>query len=216
MEPTAHISAIIFDLGGVLLRTEDPTPRVALAERVGVTRAELEKMVFDHPAAQLAERGAISTEAAWLAVAQSMNLPVEEIPAFRKQFFGGDRVDFSLIAFIQELRPRCTTALLSNTWIVDLPNFLREDLQIPDTFDVIISSAQHQVAKPNPAIFRLALEAVQAAAHEAIFVDDYRPNIEAAAALGIQTVHFRSAAQAQAEIRTLLDHAGDASLRPDG
>ncbi len=78
------------------------------------------------------------------------------------------------------------------------------DLQIPDTFDVVISSAQCRLAKPDPAIFRLTLEAVQAEPDEAVFVDDADKNIEAAAMLGIRTVHFRGAEQARAELSALL------------
>lgn len=209
MDNEASIRAIIFDLGGVILRTDDPRPRLALAERMGMTRRELENAVFEHPASQKAEVGLLTPAQVWEAIVQAMGLPVEEIPAFRKQFFEGDQVDFRLIEFIQKLRPRYTTALLSNTWIVDLPAFLRDDLRIPDdTFDIIVSSAQRRVAKPDPEIFRLTLEAAQAAPQEAIFVDDFGKNIAAAAALGIRTVHFRDMEQARHEILALLGAGG--------
>ncbi len=125
MDNHANIRAVIFDMGGVLMRTDDPQPRLELARRMGMTRLELENAVFNHPASQQAERGLVTPDQAWKAVAQAMGLPAGEIPAFRKQFFLGDQVDFSLIKFIQQLRPNYRTALLSNTWIADLPAFLR-------------------------------------------------------------------------------------------
>jgi epoxide hydrolase-like predicted phosphatase len=204
MDRNSNIRAVIFDLGGVLLRTEDPQPRLEMAGRLGLTRQELENAVFNHPASQQAERGLITGEQAWRAVTQALGVPASEIPAFRKQFFAGDRVDFALIEFIQKLRTRVTTALLSNSWIADLPTFLAEDLQIVDTFDVVVSSAKVKVAKPDPAIFRLVLEAVQASPDEAVFVDDFENNITAAAMLGIRTVQFRDAAQAEAALAELL------------
>ena len=36
------ITTIVFDLGGVLLRTEDRKPRAQLAERLGMSYEELE------------------------------------------------------------------------------------------------------------------------------------------------------------------------------
>ncbi len=204
MHDPTHIRAVIFDLGGVLLRTDDPEPRTALARRLGYSRKELERLVFENPASHEAEHGLLTSQQAWEAIAQSIRLPESDIPDFSRQFFEGDQVDFSLIKFLQQLRPRYTTALLSNTWVKDLPKFLTEDLHIPDTFDVIISSAQCGMAKPEPGIFRLALEAVQAEPDEAVFVDDSDRNISAAAALGIQTVHFRNAPQAVKEIQALL------------
>ncbi len=199
------VRAVIFDLGGVLLRTDDPQPRTQLAERLGLQRAELERIVFENPLSQQAERGLVSSEEVWANIARILHAPVDEISHIRKEFFGGDRVDFSLIGLIQTLRPAYTTALLSNTWVVDLPAFLREELQIPDTFDMVISSAQRKMAKPDPAIFRLALELVNAAPKETVFVDDASRNITAAEALGMKTVHFRSAAQARADLLALLD-----------
>ncbi len=209
MDGQTAIRAVIFDLGGVLLRTEDPEPRTALADRLGISRAELERIVFENPVSQLAERGQATPAEAWAAIAQALNLPVEGMPAFLKQFFGGDRVDFSMIEMIQKLRPAFTTALLSNTWNVDLPTYLREELQIPDAFDVMISSAHQQIAKPDPAIFRLALRLVNARPEQAVFVDDFRQNIAAAAALGIHTIHFRNAEQARAELLAILRVNGD-------
>ncbi len=204
-----YFRAVIFDLGGVILRTDDPAPRTALAKRLGVSRSELERIVFENPVSQLAERGLATPADAWAVIAQALNRPVDEIPALLKQFFAGDRVDFALIALIQKLRPVYTTALLSNTWNVDLPAFLREELQIPDTFDVIISSAQQKIAKPDPAVFRLALQLVNARPEEAVFVDDFGRNIAAAAALGIRTIHFRNAEQARAELQAILGVSGD-------
>jgi epoxide hydrolase-like predicted phosphatase len=203
------IRTIIFDLGGVLLRTDDPLPRTQLAKRLGLQRAKLEEIVFDNPLSQQAERGLTSPDEVWTAIAQTLHLSQDEIPVFRKQFFGGDRVDFNLIELIQKLRPAYTTALLSNTWIVDLPKFLREDLRIPDTFDFVISSAHRGMAKPDPQIFRLALDLVKAAPQEVVFVDDAIRNIHAAANLGIRTVHFQNAAQARTDLLAILKRTVD-------
>ncbi len=204
-----YFRAVIFDLGGVILRTEDPAPRAALAQRLGISRSELERIVFENPVSQLAERGLATPADAQEAIADLLNRPVAEIPALLKQFFAGDRVDFALIELIQKLRPAYKTALLSNTWNVDLPAFLREELQIPDTFDVIISSSQQQLVKPDPTIFRLALRLLDARPEEAVFVDDFDRNIAAAAAMGIRTIHFRNAEQARAELLAILGVTGD-------
>ena len=40
------IKAVIFDMGGVLLKTADASAREAIAERFGVTRRELEAYIF--------------------------------------------------------------------------------------------------------------------------------------------------------------------------
>ncbi len=54
------IRAVIFDFGGVLMRTEDQSPRQELAARLGVTREQLYYHIFDSPSARQATLGEIS------------------------------------------------------------------------------------------------------------------------------------------------------------
>jgi glucose-1-phosphatase len=199
-----QIKVVIFDLGGVILRTEDPNPRTELARQFGKTRGEMEDIVFNSPVAQQAERGLVSPEEVWSAIARRLNLSEEEIPQVRRAFFAGDQVDFELIDLIQKLREHYRTVLLSNTWIIDLPRFLREDLQIPDTFDFVISSAQSRTAKPDPEIFHITMEMVNARPEECVFVDDNAANITAAAAMGIHAVRFSNASQARGDLMKLV------------
>ena len=51
------IRAIIFDMGGVIIRTEDRVPREALAERLGLSYDELSQVVFNEDSARLATVG---------------------------------------------------------------------------------------------------------------------------------------------------------------
>lgn len=206
-----NLQAVIFDLGGVILRTNDPAPRAALAAQVGKTYAELDAVVFASPVARRAEEGLASPEEVWEYVRQETGLAPEAVRAFRRAFFGGDQVDFELVALIRALRPAYTTALLSNTWITDLGRFLVEDLRIPaDTFDVVISSAAVKLAKPKAESFERALQRIGVAPAQAVFVDDNLANIAAAQSVGLHTVHFRSPQQARAELLALLHLPGSA------
>ena len=202
---TNDIKAVIFDLGGVIVRTDQPAARTQLAASLGKTYAELDKIVFGSLLAQQAEEGLVRPDAVWEAICQTLGLPIDEADAFRLAFFGGDVVDFELVHLIRQLGERYTTAALSNTWLTDLERYLVEDMQVPaDTFDVIISSAAVGIAKPKPAVFELALQRCGAAPHQAVFVDDNEDNIKAARALGMHTVHFRSTQQARAELLALV------------
>lgn len=198
------IRAVIFDLGGVLLRTDNPAPRVALAERLGKTRAELEDAVFQNPVMQQAERGQATQEQTWEELARRLDLPLEQIPAVLREFFAGDEVDFSLIKLIQSLRPAYTTVLLSNNWVPDLALFVREKLAIVDAFDIIINSAQVGMVKPFPEIYHYTLQAIGVLPEEAVFVDDAIRNIEGAKAVGMHTIHFTGSEQARRALIQLL------------
>jgi hypothetical protein len=41
------IKAVIWDLGGVILRTEEMAPRDSLAKRLGLSREEINHIVFE-------------------------------------------------------------------------------------------------------------------------------------------------------------------------
>lgn len=67
-------------------------------------------------------------------------------------------------------------------------------------FRDVVVSGDEKLVKPDPAIYRLALERFGLRADEAVFVDDSQPNIAAAAALGIHAVLFTDAAHFRQEL----------------
>jgi 2-haloacid dehalogenase len=67
-------------------------------------------------------------------------------------------------------------------------------------FRDIVVSGDEKLAKPDPAIFRLALARFGLEPGEAVFVDDNQANVDAAAALGIHAVLFTGAEDLRAEL----------------
>ncbi|MCD2324480.1 HAD-IA family hydrolase [Sphingomonas sp. IC-56] len=69
-----------------------------------------------------------------------------------------------------------------------------------DRFRDIVVSGDEKLVKPDPAIYRLALDRFGLEAREAVFVDDNAANIDAAAAMGIHAVLFTDAAAFRGEL----------------
>ncbi len=201
----AQIKAVIFDMGGVILRSEDQAPRDRLAESLGITHQELIQQVFGSETARQATVGKITEAAHWQSVADHLGLDADELIDFQNQFWAGDRADRSLLEFIDGLRPRYITALLSNAW-GGARQALTEKYNALYSFDVIVYSAEVGLAKPDPAIYHFALNQLGVTAQEAIFVDDFVENIEAAAALGIHAVRFFNAEQAVQDVCAILEN----------
>jgi glucose-1-phosphatase len=198
------IRAVIFDMGGVLLRTEDKGPRERLAARLGLTYEALYGQIFDNETALLATVGRVTSQDHWEAVRQALNLQEHELLRLKDEFWEGDRLDKDLLAYIRSLRPRYKTGLLSNAWD-ELRQLLNTRYRILDAFDDVVISAEVGVAKPDPDIYKIALDRLDVKPNEAVFVDDFIENIESAHKSGLQTVHFRSPVQAKAELDALLD-----------
>lgn len=195
------ITTIIFDLGGVLLRTEDRAPRTRLAERLGISFKELEGHVYG---SREVMRGEISAESHMKAVMKKLGLPEENVKEFGDEFWGGDRMDTKLVDFIRDLRGDYTTVLLSNAWD-DLRHMLVHVWKIADIFDHIFISAEMGLAKPDPEIYQTVAAELSKDPAGLIFVDDFIENVEAAREEGWNAIHFRSREGALAELAEYLD-----------
>ena len=199
------IKAVIFDMGGVLVRTEDRGPRTSLGLRFDKTYSEFDKAVFGVPTSEEASRVEIPTQEHMRALMRNFGLPEtdEAIQAFRDEFFAGDVVDHNMVKEIHVLRPRYRTAILSNAWD-DLRGFLEDTWQIANAFDKIFISAEMGVVKPDPKIYKMVLETLELKPDQTIFIDDFLHNIEAARSLGMHGIHFKEKEKAMADLRALL------------
>ncbi len=197
------IKAVIWDIGGVIARTEDPTPRDQLAADLGVSRAILNDLFFSGREGTRAQKGEITVDELIAYIRGKLELTPSEYPDLITRFFAGDRVDYDLVDFIRSLRPKFKTGIISNAWhgLAKMMN----DWEIIDAFDVAIGSGDVGFLKPDPRIYQLALEKLGVAPHEAVFIDDFSVNIDGARALGMLAIQFKSPAQITEELNELLE-----------
>ena len=196
------IRAVFFDLGGVIVRTEYQAPRQQLAERLGMEYDDLSKIVFDSETGLQASLGAITALQHWESVMKRLKRPYEEMTAIRDEFFAGDIVDRDILQFLRSLHGKYVTGLISNAWS-DLRNYLVRE-KMDDAFDHIIISAEVGVAKPEPKIFKIALEKAGVKPNEAVFVDDFYANIEGCEKVGMKGIHFKDAQTTLEQLKLLL------------
>ena len=196
------ITTVIFDLGGVLLRTEDREPRTKLAQRLGMSYRDLELQVYESRAAM---KGEISAEEHQKNILEILGIPDEDFSHFGDDFWGGDRIDILLVDFIRGLRSAYTTALLSNAWD-DLRPLLVEEWKIADAFDHMFISAEMGMVKPEPGIYQVVAAELKKDPAEIVFVDDFIENVIAARDQGWNAIHFRSREGALAELAEYLDN----------
>jgi epoxide hydrolase-like predicted phosphatase len=207
------IRALIFDYGGVLMRTVDPTARRTLERQFNLDRGQAEELVFRSPRWDDVQHGHTDSDAFWADVGERLDLDAERLRAFRRGFWAGDRLDQELVDHIRHLRRQgYRTALLSNA-PADLPDYL-EQLGIADAFNVIVISGAEGVVKPDPEIYRRALGRLDAAPHEAIFIDDMRVNVEAARRVGLHAWRFRGLAPLRVRLQDLGVSLPDPDLDP--
>lgn len=193
------IRAIILGFAGVLLRTDDHGARAALDAQLGLPPGTVEHTLHGTDLWIQAQLGRISSQAYWDGVAEMLRLKPGDIPALREAYFGGDRLDESLVDLIRELRAGgLRIALLSNATL-DLTDRL-EAFGIADLFDHVLVSARLGVMKPDPTAFRIALTALGMPAQDVLFVDNIPSHVEGARAVGMPAILFHPALDLRAEL----------------
>jgi epoxide hydrolase-like predicted phosphatase len=198
------IEAVIWDLGGVLVRTIDRSRRVEWERKFELDTGELDRLVFEGEVGRAAALGKAEAADIWQALAERFQLSDHERRMLEQDFWASDRVDETLISITRNLRPTIKTGLLSNAW-PDLRHALEDLWDIADVFDEIVISAEIGLAKPDPRIYHLILNRLDVKPQQAVFIDDFITNIEAAKALGLETIHFTSSAEVQSQLLSLLE-----------
>lgn len=196
------ISAIFWDIGGVINRTEDFKPRDELATELGVSIEYLNHLFFSGPKGTKAQLGQLSIEDLMLHIRRELDLEQDQYPDLLERFFAGDSIDEDLVDYVRQLQSRFKTGVISNAWN-HLDDLLSE-WGIKGSFDVVIGSGDVGFMKPNPEIYQLALRKLDVQPQEAVFIDDFIENIKGAQALGIHTIHFQNKAQAVEELERIL------------
>jgi putative hydrolase of the HAD superfamily len=199
------IKAFIFDFGGVLVRTEDYSPRHAWDQRLGVPTGTVERVVHYSDLWIQAQLGRVAPQRYWRGVAEMLYMrDMSLIEDLRRDFYSGDRLNYRVVQLARDIKDRgFPVALLSNDSI-ELEGRLRA-LELDTLFDPVLISARIGVMKPDLTAYRVTLQTLDVAPDEALFVDDSIANVRAAQSMGIQAVLFRAELDLRAELEQRLN-----------
>jgi epoxide hydrolase-like predicted phosphatase len=190
------IDAVLFDFGGVF--THSPFRAFAeLGKEMGARPGQFEEITFgsyhedtDHAWHRL-ERGEIGLGAARQAImdeARQQGFDFDPLVVLARLTAGRDGgVRPAMVERALRLRHEgLRTALVTNN-VAEFRSAWRTMVPIAELFDVVIDSSAVGMRKPDPAIFRLALEELGGVAPErAAFLDDLEENLRAAESLGMR------------------------------
>lgn len=189
------VRAVLLDLYDTLAWSEWPALRGELEDRIGVSTADLLRAyVTTRPARSIGTYG--SAEGDLAAVLEAAGAPadpvlVADLVRRTEEFLlTGVTLHEDALPTLRELRRRgVRTAVVSNCDHTTRPVVQR--LGLYEEADAVVLSFEERVAKPDPAIYLAALERLNVAAAEALFVDDQVAYCDGAADLGIGTFLIR-------------------------
>ena len=104
------------------------------------------------------------------------------------------------VALIRRLRERGHRLFYLSNMPAPYADHLASVNPLEEWFLDGVFSSRIKLIKPDPAIFRASAARFGIEARESVFIDDHRPNIEAARVLGWQAVHYLSHQQLEADL----------------
>lgn len=197
-----RIDTVLFDYGMVLSGPPDPASWAKMRSIAGLGEDRLHAAYwkFRHDY----DRGALTGRAYWQAVATDAGITLSD--AQIAALFAAD-VDLwtTLNPPVVEWAGRLQRAGVRTGILSNIGDAMAEGVvaKFPwlAGFHVCIWSHALFLAKPDPAIYLKTAEALHTAPTNILFIDDRKENVDAATALGFQTVQYTSQAAFEREMR---------------
>ncbi|MFH9859683.1 HAD-IA family hydrolase [Streptomyces sp. NPDC017202] len=196
--------AVLCDVDNVI-RTFDSTHLESLERVAGLSEGTTKKVAFSPEAVGPLLLGRI-TEQEWVAsIAAGLAGLVDEETGWAlgtALLESPFRADVTVLELLRRARVRVPLVLVTNATLG-----LERDLEamgLTELADEVVSSARVGLAKPDRRILELGAARAGVRPDRCLFVDDTEENVEAAAALGMTAVHFRTAADLEKALEPLF------------
>jgi putative hydrolase of the HAD superfamily len=212
MSARPALSAVVFDLGGVLTtplldafldyeRSTGISPQAFAIAMFAVAQHDGENPLFALERGEISERQFLASLED--ALGEQLGRPVS-LEGFGEAFMAGLRVNEPMLAFVRELRGRGHRLALCTNNVREWEPLWRPKLPVEELFEVVVDSSVVGARKPEREIYELTLARLEVAPEQALLIDDVEENCEAARELGWRAVWFRSSEQAIAEVERAL------------
>ncbi|MFH9138344.1 HAD-IA family hydrolase [Streptomyces sp. NPDC017524] len=200
--------AVLCDLDNVV-RFYDTAPLTALERAAGLPEGTTADIAYAPEVDLPLLLGRITPDAWVAAIAAGL---VERVGADRAHALARAladapfRADEEVVALLRRARTHVPLALVTNATLqLDADLAL---LGLSDLADAVVSSAVEQVAKPDPAIYRIAAARAGVPPARCLFVDDRQENVDAATALGMTGALYREPADLRRALGPCAEDAG--------
>ncbi len=196
------LRAIIFDIGRVLIRVDVARAMTGLADGVSLSPEEVWSALEKDPRWKDWQEGRMSPHDWHLHVSRRLGSKLSFAQFVEVWNRALDPTPIHENGFLEQLAKRYRLAVLSNTDPLHVAH-MEKAYAFFGLFPARIYSCRVGASKPNPVIYKEALQACKVKAQEAVYVDDVPAYAQAAGQLGMHGIVFQSPEQLQSDLQTL-------------
>ncbi|MBV9304037.1 MAG: HAD family phosphatase [Acidobacteriaceae bacterium] len=181
----------IFDYGGVLAHHQQEADQARLSEIAQIPRGLLNELYWSERPDY--DKDLVSGQEYWNRVAHRAGTTLSErsveelIELDTRSWMQFDSVMWEWVDQLRLAGKRL--ALLSNM-PRDLGEALKSGTQKLSSFDYLTLSYEVRAVKPEPVVYQLCLEGLDATPEQTLFLDDRIENVQGAELLGIRAIQF--------------------------
>jgi HAD superfamily hydrolase (TIGR01509 family) len=183
----------LFDLGNTVIKLAYERVLRGICTNAAVSRDELIELLESAGGYRDLERGAVTFWEFYEFLCDRADYrgSIREFHDLWSDFFDGPIIGIEEL--LDRVRERYRIAFLSNSNEIHAEVIPRKFSTLFRKDDRFIFSHRFRVAKPDPELFRRALEVVGALPHHTVFIDDLVENIIAARGVGMKAFQFTGA-----------------------
>ncbi|MFB6290319.1 MAG: HAD family hydrolase [Candidatus Bipolaricaulia bacterium] len=191
-EDSLIVQSVIFDMGGVIFPFDH---MISCRKLSGYCRYEpkaIYDQIVDSELKDLFNRGQITPEEFYRKATNMLKLEDISFDKFLEiwsNIFQRSKEVWQLISALKH--KGVSLYLLSNTDKVHFEH-LENKYQLSQLFDAFILSFKTGKVKPEPKIFREAIEKINLPPKDLIFIDDTKENVVSACNLNLNSIHFKT------------------------
>lgn len=215
-----NIKAICFDLDGVFFISKGKNSFHAYLIEMSGDKEKVDELM--HKSLEMSQlvRGLISPTYFWEKVREKLNLNTSDKnmddESLAARWVQDYEVDKKVLEAVMAAKiAGYKTCVCTNNNAIRLPLLVAE-YKLNDLFDVIVSSHEVGVTKPDSKIFQALLKKLEIEADELIYSDDNENRLDGANKLGIHTFKFESFEQFLQELKKLGVDLGSLEIQTEG
>jgi putative hydrolase of the HAD superfamily len=195
-----RVQALFWDVGGVLLTNAwDHEERGRAVDRFQVDTTEFERRHKEVVAFFEEGRIGLDEYLERTVFYQPRDFTREDFKSF---MFSLSKPKSEVLELARGLANKCLMGTINNE-SRELNQYRIQRFGLLDIFELFVSSCFVGIRKPEPKIYRLALDLIQKTPEECCFIDDRPINIEGAAKVGMRAVQMQNVAQLKKDLQNL-------------